>query len=296
MELLTAWFIAGILLSAFSASLFTKARIEEQYGRYALVTADWLFQPSANAAMLATVFAAGAGMASFAWWYPLLLLATMVLVAVPGGQIYRSGLEFLYTPGRLGERVRHYFAWDDRAVLRQATRLLGRLRHKSARKSIVANDAYRRASEAIVAKANVLVNDRLPNYLELRRILREGITDVRYALPHGRQALPPPREGDIAFDIVSARETALTREVTDETNRQLVQLETRYAHIEDCIRASLVMLVNVNARWYLVVTGSDEQELSQLMSELDELINREAGLLEQTDRDMRPRLVTSDPD
>lgn len=290
MEFVSAWFIAGIILAAFSASLFTKARIEEQYGRYMLVSTEWLFTPSANGTALLTIFAAGAGLVTFGWWYPLLLAAVGLAVAIPGGEIYRSGIEFLYTPGRLGERLRHWAGWDDRQVLRHVQHLLKRIRSKSSRSAEIEDGAQKQAREAIVGKAKILVDDRVPQLLSMRRLLREGITDVRRSLPaaEARKALP----GISEFDILASRDTRLTLEVTEETEVRLNALEQRYSHVEDYLQACMILLVNLNARWYLLITSENPEELSAFIEELDALIDKEGKLLEQTERQV-PTLVQS---
>lgn len=281
MDPVSVWFTAGLLLAAFSASLFTKARVEEQFGPYMLVSTNWLYRPSANMTAALTLFVAGIGSALVAWWYPILLLATATAVAVPGGGIYRSGLEFMRTPGRLGERFRHWMGWDDTHVLNQASALLKRLRRKSSKSEVLIGEAQNLARGALVAKAKILVEDRIPRLLALRRALREGITDVRMTMP-GMKSLTHQIPAS-TFEVLATQDDRLTQDVAAKTETGLKQMETRYAHIEDYLRACMVLLVNLNARWYLLLTSDDPQQLETFMEELDELIDNEGKLLEKTE-------------
>lgn len=283
MDPVSVWFTAGLLLAAFSASLFTKARVEEQYGPYVLAKTNWLYRPSANVTATLTVFIAGIGSILVAWWYPVLLLATAIAVAVPGGGIYRSGLEFLHSPGRLGERFRHWMGWDDRQVLSQANALLRRLKRKSSKAEVLIGESQNLARGALVAKAKILVEDRIPRLLALRRALREGITDVRLTMPGMKSG---HRITASTFEVLATKQDRLTQDVAEKTETGLKQMEERYAHIEDYLRACNMLLVNLNARWYLLLTSDDPQELEAFMEELDALIDNEGKLLEQTEQQL----------
>ena len=125
-----------------------------------------------------------------------------------------------------------------------------------------------------------------------------GIIEVRNALPwrSGRfhfkvlQGSSDPDEGNHFIRSVAGLledwDDSLTRQVTEETERDLEELGRRYMATQDKLGASLILLVKINARWYLLIGNNDDDEFRRMLDELDDLIDNTQLLLDDTRQEL----------